>query len=120
MEENEQRVAVGGVQYSRAGCLLAPFIPLRVAGALVVTTGRVIFDPILHYKLVTRKFAIDLDDVAEADATGRGVQLNPWDLIAIGKTLTLRMKSGASYVFRSTDADRLADAINGVIQRRRG
>ncbi len=120
MQNDERRVAVGGVQYSRAGCLLAPFIPLRVAGALVVTTRRVIFEPILHYKLVTRKFDLDLDEVTEADATGRGVQVNPWDLIAIGKTLTLKMRSGASYVFRSMDAEQLADAIDGEIRRRKG
>ncbi len=120
MQEDERQVAVGGAQYRRAGCLLAPFIPLRAAGALVVTTRRVIFDPILHYKLVTRKFDLDLSEVSEAEATGSDVQLNVWELVSLGKTLSLKMRDGVTYSFRSMQADELAQAINGLIRRRKG
>ncbi|MHB0868131.1 MAG: hypothetical protein ACYC66_05220 [Chloroflexota bacterium] len=120
MEQEERQVAVGGVQYRGAGCLLAPFIPLRVAGGLIVTTRRITFEPILHYKLLTRRFDLDLQDVSEAEAAGGNVQMNVWELVAIGKSLTVKMKNGASYRFRSLEADRLAEAINGLVRRGQG
>ncbi len=117
VEEEERQVAVGGVQYRGAGCLLAPFIPLRVAGGLIVTTERITFEPILHYKLLTRRFDLDLQDVSGAEATGGNVQMNAWELVTIGKSLTVRMKNGASYTFRSIQADQLAEAINMLVRR---
>jgi len=115
MRDGERQVALGGVQYRRAGCLLAPFIPLRAAGALVVTTERVIFEPLLHYKLVTRGFDIELDRIREADVSGSNVQVNLWDLVSVGKNLIIRLKDGGSYGFRSMEADQLARAINRLL-----
>ncbi len=119
-EEEEQRVAVGGVFYPRAGCLLTPLIPIRAAGALIVTTHRVVFDPILHYKLFARKTEVKLEDIARADAEGSNVQFTLSDLVAVGKILTIRLKGGASHVFRSTQADELAEIINQMVGRRTG
>ncbi|MGE5618024.1 MAG: hypothetical protein ACM3US_02060 [Sphingomonadaceae bacterium] len=117
MEEDRQ-VAIGGVQY-RGGCLLASIVPLKVAGVLIVTTRRITFEPILFYKLVTRRFDLDLDQVSGAEAVGGNVQMNVWDLVSIGKLLTVNMKNGASFKFRSMQADELAEAINGVVRRGR-
>lgn len=120
MQEEERQLAVGGVQYRGAGCLMATFIPLRVAGGLIVTTRRIIFEPILHYKLLTRRFDLDLQDVSEAEVAGGNVQMNVWGLVSIGKSLTVKMKNGASYRFRSMQADQLAEAINGQVRRGQG
>lgn len=116
--EEDRQVAIGGVQY-RGGCLLASIVPLKVAGVLIVTTRRITFEPILFYKLVTRRFDLDLDQVSGAEAVGGNVQMNVWDLVSIGKLLTVNMKNGASFKFRSMQADELAEAINGVVRRGR-
>ncbi len=120
MQEGEYQVAVGGVQYRRGGCLLAPFIPLKVAGALVVTNRRIRFEPILYYKLVTRPFDLDLDEVKDVQSSGSNMQLNVWELVSIGKQLTLKLKNGMSYSFRSIEADDLAEAIGGLLRRSTG
>lgn len=119
-EQEEQHVAVGGVQYRRAGCLLIPFLPVKAAGLLIVTTTKVVFDPILHYKLVTRKLTIEADDISEAEVSGSNMELSVLDLVNIGKKITVRLKTGKEYVFRSTTAELLADAINYVVGQRRG
>lgn len=115
--EDEEQLAVGGGLYRRAGCLLVPFLPVKAAGMILVTTKRVIFDPILHYKLVTRKFDINLSDVAGAQASGSDMELDILNLINIGKALTIRLKSGKKYVFRSTEAEQLAEGINQALRR---
>jgi hypothetical protein len=112
---DETHVAVGGVQYPRAGCLLIPFLPLRVAGLLIVSTKRVVFDPILHYKLVTRKVTIEVDDIREVEVSGGNMELSLLNIVNIGKLITLRLKSGKEYKFRSTSADLLAGAIHYVL-----
>lgn len=119
MEEAEQRVAIGGVQYNRAGCLLVPFplIRLKSAGALVVTNRRILFEPILFYKWVIKGFEIELDSVSSVVAEGSSVEMSPWSLVSFGKRLTIRLKEGHSYTFRSTEADLLAEAINGLLGR---
>src|SRR5512133_2057372 len=113
--DSEGRVAVGGAFDRRAGCLLVPFIPLRAAGALIVTTGRVLFDPILHYKLFARKASIPVDEIERAETTGSDMGLNVMELVTFGKTLTIRLKNGKSKSFRSRQADELAEAINRVV-----
>lgn len=120
MEGNEKQVAIGGVYTRQAGCLLVPFLPVRAAGAMIVTTRRIVFDPILHYKLLVRKQVIEMGEVSEAEASGGNVELNVWDIVSVGRALTIRLKSGKAYQFRSTVADRLAEAINQVVRRFRG
>ena len=117
MREDESPVAIGGAFFRRAGCLLVPFIPVRAAGALIVTTRRVVFEPVLHYKLVARRLSIDLGDVSEACSSGSSVEFSLMDLVRVGKALTVRLKSGMAYTFRSVEADQLADAINQAIRR---
>lgn len=114
----ERQLAVGGVFDRRAGCLLVPFIPVRAAGALILTTHRIIFDPILHYKLFARKSSIDLADVEGAETSGGNVGVNVMELVTFGKTLTLRFKSGRSRSFRSLQADELAESINQAVRGR--
>lgn len=106
--------------YRRAGCLLVPFLPVRAAGGLVVTNKRIIFDPIFHYKLVTRRFAIDLEEVTGAEAAGSNVSFSMWEIVSIGKLLTIKTKKGMTYPFRSNEADLLAEAINHQLQQRQG
>lgn len=118
--ENEEQVAVAGVYTRQAGCLMLPFLPIRAAGALIVTTRRLIFDPILHYKLLVRKQVIDLEDVSGAEASGGNVELNLVDIVSIGRALKIRLKSGKELNFRSTAADQLAEAINLAVHRFRG
>lgn len=120
MQEYEEQIAVAGVFTKRAGCLLVPFLPVRAAGAMIVTTKRIIFDPILHYKLLVRKQIIPLDEVSEATASGGNVELNLLDIVSIGKALNIRLKSGRVHHFRSTAAEQLAEAINKVVCRFRG
>lgn len=120
MEANEERIAVAGVYTRHAGCLLLPLLPIRAAGALIVTTRRLIFDPILHYKLFVRKQVIDLEDVSGAEASGGNVEFNVFDIVSIGRALKIQLKNGRTINFRSTAADQLADAINGVVRRYRG
>ena len=120
MEENEERVAVAGVYTRRAGCLMLPFIPIRAAGALIVTTRSLIFEPILHYKLFARKQVFSLDEVIGAEASGGNVELNLLDIVSIGRALRIQLKGGQELIFRSTAADQLAEAINEVVQRYRG
>jgi len=115
----ERQMAVGGAMYRRAGCLLTPLIPVRAAGALMVTTRRIIFDPILHYKLVARKLSIDMEQVAEAQASGSNVEMSLMDVVSIGKALTVKLNSGKKIVFRSMQADQLAEAINQAVSRLR-
>ncbi len=117
--EEERQLAAGGVMYRRAGCLLIPFVPVRAAGALIVTTRRIIFDPVLHYKLVARKLSIDLDQVGEAEASGGNVEMSLMDLVLIGKALMVKLKNGRRYNFRSMQADELAEAINEAVRLRR-
>lgn len=117
MQEDEQLLAAGGVMNKRAGCLLLPFLPVKSAGSLFITTKRIIFEPILFYKLLTRKMAFGLEDVAEASSTGSSVELDILDFVNIGKALTIKLKSGKSVTFRSMQADPLADAINDAVQR---
>jgi hypothetical protein len=109
---DEQHIAVGGVQYPRAGCLLIPFIPLRVAGLLIVSSKRLVFDPILHYKLVTRKMSLDIDEISEVEVSGGNVGLSLLNIVNVGKLLTVTLKSGKRYHFRSTAAEMLAGAIH--------
>lgn len=119
MDEGEQQIAIAGVQYNRAGCLLLP-IPLltvKSAGALVVTNRKIRFEPVLFYKWLTKGFEFDLDQVAGADAGGSNVELSMWSLVNIGKRLTIRLKDGHSYTVRSTDADLLAEVINQLVNR---
>ncbi len=111
----EQRIAVGGAFDRRAGCLLIPFIPVRAAGALIVTSKRVIFDPILHYKLVAKKVSIDLDEIDRVESTGGNIGINLTELVTWGKTLTIRLKDGKSKSYRSMQADDLAEIINRIV-----
>lgn len=111
----EQHIAIGGVQYPRAGCLLIPFIPLRVAGLMIVSTKKVVFDPILHYKLVTRKLTIDVDEISDVEVSGGNVGLSLLNIVNVGKLLTVSLKSGKQFRFRSTAADLLAGAIHYAI-----
>lgn len=115
MHEDERQVAAGGVLYRGAGCLLLPFLPVKAAGLLLITTRRILFDPIMHYKILARKESIDLHEVQEAEASGGQVEMNLMDFVNIGKLLSVRMKSGKVYKFRSTTADELAEAINRAI-----
>jgi hypothetical protein len=119
MEADEQQVAIGGAQYNRAGCLLVPLPLFRVksAGALVVTNRRIQFRPILFYHWLTKGFDIELDRVAGATAEGGNMELNVWTLVSIGKRLKIQLKDGKSYTVRSTEADLLAEAINGLLER---
>lgn len=112
----ERTVLVGGVFDRRAGCLLVPFIPIRAAGALIVTTGKVVFDPILHYKLFARKLEIPLDQIERAETGGSNIGLNVLEIVSFGKDLTLKFKSGRSRTFRSVQADELAEAINATLR----
>ncbi len=111
----ERQVAVGGGFDRRAGCLFVPFIPVRAAGALIVTTKRVIFDPILYYKLFVRKMAVGLDEIERAESSGRDVALSVTELVTFGRTLTLYLKGGKSRSYRSMQADELAEVINRTI-----
>jgi hypothetical protein len=113
---DEERIAFGGAQLPRAGCLLIPFFPIRAAGLLIVSTKRVLFDPILHYKLVTRRLTIDIDQIKEAEVAGANMEFSLMNIVNIGKSLTVRLKNGKEYRFRSTGADLLAEAINHVVQ----
>ncbi len=112
MQEAEERVAVGGVYTRRAGCLLLPLLPIRAAGIMIVTTKRIIFDPVFHYKLLVRKMDIDLADVREAEASGSNIQFNIWDVVSVGRELVIRLRTGKEFSFRSTMAEQLAEAIN--------
>jgi len=120
MQADEVQVAMGGVYGRRMGCLLLPFLPVRAAAALVVTTRRIVIDPIFHYKLFVRKVVIDVGDVERAEVSGSGVELNIWDFVSIGRALDIRLKNGKVYNFRSTAADQLAEAINRVVSQLRG
>lgn len=117
---NEERVAIGGVYTRRAGCLLLPFLPIRAAGALIVTKRSLIFEPILYYKLLVRKQVFSLDEISGAEASGGNVELNLLDIVSIGRALKIQFKNGNELVFRSTVADQLAEAINQVVQQYRG
>ena len=117
MQNEEEQVAIAGVYTKGAGCLLLPFLPLRAAGAMIVTTKRIIFDPVFHYKLLVRKQIIPIDEVKEAAASGSNLELNIIDFISIGRALEIRLKSGKMFQFRSTSAEQLADAINKVLDR---
>ncbi len=118
-ETDEQQVAVGGVFDRRAGCLLIPFLPVRAAGALIVTTRRLIFDPVLHYKLVARRTSTDLSAVSGVEVSGSDVGLSMTELVTFGRTLTIRLKSGGAKSYRSMQADQLAAAIDRRLREQR-
>ncbi|HEX9014939.1 MAG TPA: hypothetical protein VF960_02930 [Chloroflexota bacterium] len=115
----EEQLAVGGVFDRRAGCLLLPFIPVRAAGALILTSRRIIFDPIFIYKLFARKTSIDLADVECAEVSGANVGVSVLELVTFGKNLLLKMRDGRSRTYRSMQADELADEINRAVERLR-
>lgn len=116
-QEEEQQVAIGGAFTRRAGCLLVPVIPVRAAGALVVTTKRIVFDPVLHYKLFARKIEIDLANVEGVEVSGSNVNFTAMELVTFGKNLTLKLRDGTKQVFRSNQADELAAVISGLLGR---
>ncbi len=116
MQEGERAVAVGGVFFPRAGCRLASFIRVRAAGALMVTTKRIIFNPMLHHKLVAQQMYLGIDEVQGAEAMGSRISLSVTDFISIGRNLVITLRNGKKLHFRSQEADQLADAINYVVR----
>jgi len=119
VQEAEEQVAAGGV-YTRAGCLLLPLLPIKVAGLMIVTTRRIVFDPILHYKLFVRKMDIDLADVAEAEVSGGNVQFSILEIVSVGRELVIRLRTGKEHRFRSVAAEQLGEAINRAVRLLRG
>lgn len=115
---DDQQIALGGVFTRQAGCLLIPFLPVRAAGGLIVTTSRIIFDPILHYKLFARKRVVPIDQVARAESAEDRTGLGLLDIVTFGKGLRVFLKSGGTLTFRSGQADELAEAINAVVEGR--
>jgi hypothetical protein len=56
-----------------------------------------------------------VDEIQDVSVSGGNMELSLLNIVNIGKLITLRLKSGKEYKFRSTAADLLAGAIHYVV-----